>query len=260
MNKRTTYLAAVCLVSAVAIADQKQEPSAAEREAMKQERIARIGGLLPRPGTPSGRIVFANCQSAVPEADLRETQERNSSKIRGVCHWTNGVAVTAASASAVRKAMNADFAVFIVDDASLPMSLVALEARWAFVNVAPLKGDGVGEDLVRHRTKNELARIYGVLCGGVSSRFKSKLVNQVDSPEDLNGCTDELPVDITANMMQYVESRGCKPVRLVPYTRACQEGWAPAPTNDVQKAIWDKVHALPTEPIKIKPETKKVRD
>ena len=24
------------------------------------------------------------------------------------------------------------------------------------------------------------------------------------------------------------------------------------PTNDVQKAIWDKVHAIPTEPLKIK--------
>ena len=41
------------------------------------------------------------------------------------------------------------------------------------------------------------------------------------------------------------------------YRKACEEGWAPAPTNDVQKAIWDKVHAMPTEPIKIKPETKK---
>ena len=34
----------------------------------------------------------------------------------------------------------------------------------------------------------------------------------------------------------------------------------PAPTNDVQKAIWDEIHAMPTEPIKIKPETKKVSD
>ena len=41
------------------------------------------------------------------------------------------------------------------------------------------------------------------------------------------------------------------------YKTACREGWAPAPTNDVQKAIWDKVHAMPTEPIKIKPEEKK---
>ena len=41
------------------------------------------------------------------------------------------------------------------------------------------------------------------------------------------------------------------------YKKACEEGWAPNPTNEFQKAIWDKVHELPTEPIKIKPEEKK---
>ena len=46
-------------------------------------------------------------------------------------------------------------------------------------------------------------------------------------------------------------------MRRTVYRKACEEGWAPQPTNDVQKAIWDKVHAMPTEPLKIKPETKK---
>jgi len=32
---------------------------------------------------------------------------------------------------------------------------------------------------------------------------------------------------------------------------ACQEGWAPAPTNDIQKAIWNEVRQLPAKPIKI---------
>ena len=46
-------------------------------------------------------------------------------------------------------------------------------------------------------------------------------------------------------------------IEVVSYQDACEMGVAPAPTNDVQKAIWDKVHAMPTEPIKIKPEEKK---
>ena len=56
---------------------------------------------------------------------------------------------------------------------------------------------------------------------------------------------------------RYLLSLGVKPYRLTTYRKACEEGWANPPTNDVQKAIWDKVHAMPTEPIKIKPETKK---
>jgi len=30
---------------------------------------------------------------------------------------------------------------------------------------------------------------------------------------------------------------------LVPYRKACEEGWAPMPTNAIQKAIWDEVKA-----------------
>ena len=35
------------------------------------------------------------------------------------------------------------------------------------------------------------------------------------------------------------------------YKRACREGWAPTPTNDVQRAIWEKVHAIPDKPLTI---------
>ena len=38
---------------------------------------------------------------------------------------------------------------------------------------------------------------------------------------------------------------------------ACREGWASAPTNDVQKAIWDKVRAIPDKPLTIEYDPKK---
>ena len=41
------------------------------------------------------------------------------------------------------------------------------------------------------------------------------------------------------------------------YKKACQEGWVSAPTNDIQKAIWDKVHAAPKNPMKIEFDSKK---
>ena len=50
-------------------------------------------------------------------------------------------------------------------------------------------------------------------------------------------------------------------LRKVSYKRACIEGWAPAPTNDIQKAIWEQAKADkergPTNPIKIPPPKKK---
>ena len=31
----------------------------------------------------------------------------------------------------------------------------------------------------------------------------------------------------------------------------CQEGWAPPPTNEYQRAIWNDVHKIPEKPMKI---------
>lgn len=45
--------------------------------------------------------------------------------------------------------------------------------------------------------------------------------------------------------------------QMVPYSRACREGWAPFPTNAVQKAFWEKFHAIPDKPIKIEFDPKK---
>ena len=41
------------------------------------------------------------------------------------------------------------------------------------------------------------------------------------------------------------------------YKSACQEGWAPEPTNDVQRTIWKQVHAVPDKPITIEFDPKK---
>ena len=71
---------------------------------------------------------------------------------------------------------------------------------------------------------------------------------------------DAIPVDVVARVYKYLPLSGCNINTRVPYVLAVREGWAPAPTNEYQKAIWDKVHAMPTAPIKIKPETKKVRE
>jgi hypothetical protein len=53
----------------------------------------------------------------------------------------------------------------------------------------------------------------------------------------------------------YLKSLGVTPAEMTTYRKACREGWAPAPTNDIQKAIWEQVKADkergPTNPLKI---------
>ena len=52
---------------------------------------------------------------------------------------------------------------------------------------------------------------------------------------------------------------GLMPWKQTTYKKACQEGWAPAPTNEYQKAIWDKIHSVPANPMKIEFDPKKGR-
>ena len=72
--------------------------------------------------------------------------------------------------------------------------------------------------------------------------------------------TDNIMRDMIDAIRLNLNAKGLTTFSITSYKKACEEGWAPAPTNDIQKAIWDKIHAMPTAPIKIKPETKKVRE
>ena len=235
----------------------------ANKDKVKQleERDKRImekhGGFIMRPGTPSGKILVINAQKSVPFSDLKKIGEQISVKVRGVVDYAETDSVDIASADQKRKLMNADIAVFIIDDQKLPMSLIAVESQWGFCNIAPLK-DGVKDsNQLTLRASAQFARVFGMICGGVSSQFNSRIMNDIRKPSDLDGVVAELPVDITAKFVPYLDKRGIRPEKKTVYRRACQEGWAPQPTNSFQKAVWDEVHSLPTKPITIKYDKKK---
>ena len=255
---KNIYIAiAIAIISTTKFAVFGETMTPEERAAHKAAVVAKVGGLLPRLGTPAGRIAFVNAQNVVPVEAFKETFAKNSSRVRGVDYWTECKDVNVGNALELKKEQKAQFALFIVDSESLPMSLIAPEENWAIMNVRPLAAGNVKKELAVHRAKNEFARVFGLLCGGVSSQFPSAIMNGVMKPSDLNACTDDLPVDITAKMTAYAEGRGVKAEQLTSYQKACQEGWAPAPTNEVQKAIWEKVKAeqseKPSNPIRIRP-------
>ena len=54
-----------------------------------------------------------------------------------------------------------------------------------------------------------------------------------------------------------LNGRGLAPEILANYYEACERGWALAPTNAAQKAIWKKVHQIPDKPITIEYDPKK---
>ena len=264
MNKIIAFGIAFTLAASSAFAavqPKKQlsdEEIAAKRAAHQKMLMEKHGGLIRQNGTPSGKIVVVNGQNKVATADFEKAGESATSRIKGLVSFEDGEAADVKTATALKANAKADFAIFIVDNPELPMSLIATEAQWAICNIAPLK-DGVKDDLqLKLRAQAEFMRVFGILCGGASSQFQaSRIMNGIAKPSDLDGVTPELPVDILTKFTPYLSSRGLKPERLTIYRKACQEGWAPQPTNSFQKAVWDEVHALPTKPIKIKYDAKK---
>ena len=151
--------------------------------------------------------------------------------------------------------------VVVVDDETTPAMLVAPEDHWGVVNVAKLVDDLPTEKaktrFIGSRTTKEAIRAFSLLCGGGSSQFPGNMMNAT-SLRKLDTTVDSIPVDMVGYYQEYLKTLGVTVRATTNYKTACREGWAPAPTNDVQKAIWDKVHAMPSEPLKIKPEEKKV--
>lgn len=142
-------------------------------------------------------------------------------------------------------------------DPSFPALAVYPEERIGLVNADRLKG---GDDPAAPevRVAKEIWRAMGFIGGVGFSQHENDMMQPYYTLKELDGNIHAYiqPMNM-AKMGRFWKRFGVKKEARVPYLVACQEGWAPQPTNDVQKAIWDKVHALPTAPIKIKPEEKK---
>ena len=230
--------------------EQWAEMTASERKASLEYRS---GGHFVKPGTLKGSVVFVNAQKKATLEVLQENVAYLTRKTGYAIQIKDGCF----NFPSVERV--GDVTLFVVDDANLPTILSAPEDGWVVVNVARLNnGKGSSPAFFNARVQKELTRGFCLLAGSQDSNYPNSLLGPITKPEDLDSHVDcRFPIDIQRRFKPYLEKWGVTPAVVSGYRRACEEGWAPAPTNDVQKAIWDKVHAMPTEPIKIKPEEKK---
>ena len=140
-------------------------------------------------------------------------------------------------------------------------SIVAPEDGWAKVGIGRLVSDSPNPDWRARRLKLALLRAIGNAMGVGYSMYQPCVMGRVRNLSDLDDIkTDKLSPEGENNFEECGKAFGIGKIEYCTYRTACEEGWAPAPTNEVQQAIWDKVHEMPSAPIKIKPETKKVSD
>lgn len=250
----------ICLAATYADEDQKaRNAGIVDGKNLKERSLElfnrRTGGKIARPGSQKGRLVIVNAQKSAKPEWIRESLGRMQ-KLGGIdIRFAEGVFTFP------EVKVEGEACLYVIDDPKMPTLLHAPEQRWTMVNVASLKaGDGEKAAFFEARCRKELVRGLSLLCGTQTSNYPNSLLLSVTKPEDLDEfVSDKLPVDIPARFQPYLKRLGITPLEMVPYVRACREGWAPAPTNDIQKAIWDKAHEIPKNPMKIEFDPKKGR-
>ena len=223
---------------------------------MIEERKARFaertGGYVRNTERQKGRILVANAQKRVPVDGVRAAVARLAGTLRVAIDVESVDAVDVRATPGFLKEKSANSVVYIVDGGESPL-LVSPDERWASVSVSAL-----GEGDVAGRLRKETMRALSFLCGGNASGYPNPMTYPVTDVRQLDLIDNsDLPIDVIQRMPQYLERLGVTPYKQATYRTACKQGWAPAPTNDVQKAIWEKVHAIPDKPMTIEFDPKK---
>lgn len=216
---------------------EKKVLTDSEKAELREKRLMKTGGSVTQEG--KGKIVVVNAQQKYPLAvveksmsDLRRLSRMNLEVRPGA--WKFGEKIPA----------DASIAMFVIDDGAFPMSLVAMEAKWGVVNVSSLQNE--------QQVERELMRVAVATFGGGVSQYKISPMQPVFSPEDLDAMVGvKLTIDAGNAIIANLQKIGMTRSRVSTYRKACMEGWAPAPTNKYQKAVWDDVHTLPSQPLKL---------
>lgn len=252
-------LATIAVTSFVAVAADSDHT--ARTNVLDKIINERFGGMIQQPGSGTGATGFVNIHESASQADIDTVIKTISTQLK---HQQKSLSLKELKDLPSRKiveGLGLNAAVFVVSDEHLPVMLTAPEDRWALVNVhqlkTGLKDDVLGKRLLSVRVRGELQRAFAYVCGGGSSQYDGNLMNitEVNQLDQIN--PDMTIADTTARCRKYLESIKVTPKIMRHYSRAVKEGWAPAPTNDAQRAVWERVKAEkergPTNAIQIKP-------
>ena len=230
----------------------------------RAKRIAEKGGFVVQ--APKGKVfrVFS-AQKFATKDDLSESMGVLSDQVRIPVEWKD-VDTAETKPGKICQVANADgrggAALVLIDDPDEPRMLIAPENGWAMVNVAALRSGDTKRTTFVRRLKQEFWRATCILLGAYESSSKPCLLTLVAGNDDLDRNVCIIPsVEPLPKVSVAARALGIIPCRCLIYEDACREGWAPAPTNDYQKAIWESVKAEqskdPEKAIKIKYDPKK---
>lgn len=213
-----------------------------DKQKAREELIAKMGGMVLMQDKDPG-IVFLNCQNVVPASDIDQALVTVRKEFFVSCFLKNGEykGINDLIQQAADKTKIVAIIAVVCND-ELPKMLVAADDRVAVVNIKPLMIDNPSPEKLRKRVWLMAYRAFGVAMGAAWTAQGAGLMQRIEKPSDLDRIQglasapdSHFPID--AQCRKYKVAHG----GYVPYRDACLDGWAPAPTNEIQKAIWEGV-------------------
>ena len=212
------------------------------------------GGIVIKPDSMKGRALIYNAQSVASASNLSFVAARLVGELRMKFECENGTLDGInGDWKALKERKGAAAIVIVGENLSTPALLVAPDEQWAVVNVSKL-----GDDLptaeakakfLPGRVTRQIYRAFALLGGAGKPRNESP--STVRNFAELDHAREALPVETLHQLGYQLQGHGMTHLVKATYRQACQQGWAPAPTNEYQKAIWDNVHSVPDKPLKI---------
>ncbi len=149
-----------------------------------------------------------------------------------------------ANAVALRKSAKALMVLALSDEGGAPALAVYPEDRVAVVGAKAAVQYVKRPKDAETRLVKELWRGFGFIAGAGYAQNAASVMQPVGSPLELDAVSWQVvhPMAL-AQMSRFLKAFGAKQGRRTTYREACEEGWAPPPTNDLQKAVWEAAKA-----------------
>lgn len=234
-----------------------KEVSREDRKAEREERLRETGGYVDI--VPEGpAIIIADARNA-PTTNVPE-------RVKGVI---NGMFRLAASnetvsldgsdcpyskAVEIRKRDKALIVIMLINSGEEKSALTVFpEERVAIVNIDRAtqftKGDEADIRIIK-----ECWRGIGFISGAGYAANDASVMQPVGSPLELDTLSWQVIHPLALNQMnKFLKKYGAQRGRRMTYLRACEEGWAPEPKDEFQKAVWEKVKEKKSAEAKEKP-------
>ena len=253
-----TILIAIATLASVTFGeiDKAKKPKVSEGFANRREEVMtkKYGGFVKKPGTGEGHILFVNANSKVAAKSLEKVAEKISEELRVQYKIHNVDQASLNQGASILKNQKATAGVFLIADESMPMLVTVPDQQFAFINTSLIS------NLSENKLQACIARALCLVCGAGNRASTGHLLSQVTEEKDFDKIQlKHIPGDVLLTVQGFLRDSGIKTFQVRTYRQACAEGWAPQPSNEWQKAIWDKIHATPKNPMKIEFDPKKGR-